>query len=291
MPDALPPGFQIDPTLSQQMGTTVAVNPTTGKRIRWNAAPSGDAFLKSLDPATATQVRALSEGRMAFPTGMALSKPYWQQMLSNVAQYDPNFDVANPASRTATRKDFTSGKAAQNITALNTVVGHLDHLDRAIDGLGNYSGDEPGPIGIPLGPLARTNNVFARKIADMSGTGQRYKDFEAAKTAVANELTRVFRGSGGAEADIQGWLKQLDSASSPPELKSVVRSMATLMKSRLEALGEQYQQGLGTSKDPITLLTPDKQAAYRRMLGDGVTQAPAQPAARPGRPALKDIFG
>lgn len=30
----LPEGFQIDPALSQQMGTTVAINPTTGKRIR-----------------------------------------------------------------------------------------------------------------------------------------------------------------------------------------------------------------------------------------------------------------
>lgn len=36
MPQALPPGFQIDAALSKQMGSTVAVNPTTGKRIRWN---------------------------------------------------------------------------------------------------------------------------------------------------------------------------------------------------------------------------------------------------------------
>lgn len=32
----LPPGFQIDDALSRQMGTPVAVNPATGKRIRWN---------------------------------------------------------------------------------------------------------------------------------------------------------------------------------------------------------------------------------------------------------------
>lgn len=283
MPDTLPQGFQIDQALSQKMGTQVAVNPSTGKRIRWNAAPSGDGYLKTLSPPEAAQVRALSEGRMQFPTGMALSKPYWQGMLSSVAQFDPNFDAANPQSRSATRRDFTSGKSAQNITAMNTAVGHLDHLDRAIDGLGNYAGNEPGPVlGIPLGPLAHRNNIFAHQIAEASGTDQRYKDFDTAKTAVANEMTRVFRGSGGAEADIQGWMKQLDSASSPASLKTVVRSMATLMKSRLEAMGEQYQQGLGVSKDPITLLTPDKQASYQRMLGDnsgagggGAPEAPA----------------
>lgn len=31
----LPEGFQLDPALSQRMGTMVAVNPTTGKRIRY----------------------------------------------------------------------------------------------------------------------------------------------------------------------------------------------------------------------------------------------------------------
>lgn len=290
MDPQLPPGFQIDPALSQQNGTQVAVNPQTGKRIRWNPTPSGDTLLKSLPPQTAAQVKALAEGRMGFPSGMALSKPYWQQMLSLTAQYDPQFDAANPTSRSATRKDFTSGKSAQNITALNTVVGHLDHLDRSIDGLGNYAGNEPGPLlGLPLGPLAKANNALAHGLADASGTGQRYKDFETAKTAVANELTRVFRGTGGAEADIQGWMKQLDSSSSPAELKTVVRSMATLMKSRLEAVGEQYKQGLGVSKDPITLLTPDKQAAFQRLMGQGGGAPPAKGGQ--SKPSLDQIFG
>jgi len=248
---------------------------------------TGDAYLSGMDPARATQIKAISEGRLPIPTGRAAAAPYWQQMMSDAARYDPTFDAANAQSRVATRRDFTSGKSAQNITALNTVVGHLDHLDRAIDGLGNYAGDEPGPVlGIPLGPLADVNNKAAHFLANASHTGERYKDFDAAKTAVANELTRVFRGTGGAEADIQGWLKQLDSTSSPGELKTVVRSMATLMKSRLEALGEQYKQGMGRSIDPITLLTPDKQAAYQRMLG---AASSPQPAAK--RPPLDQIFG
>jgi len=50
MPQELPPGFQLDPKLSQQMGVPVAVNPTTGKRIRMVGASSkgqvGDASLR-----------------------------------------------------------------------------------------------------------------------------------------------------------------------------------------------------------------------------------------------------
>ena len=39
MSQALPPGFQIDPKLSQQEGVPVAVNPTTGKRIKLRTGP------------------------------------------------------------------------------------------------------------------------------------------------------------------------------------------------------------------------------------------------------------
>lgn len=257
------------------------------------AQAAGDDLLKTLPPQTAAQVKALAEGRMQFPTGFAISKPYWQNMLNLTAQYDPTFDAANYNSRSKTRGDFTSGKSAQNITALNTVIGHLDHLDHAIDGLGNYAGDEPGPVlGIPLGPLAHANNSAAEFIARQSGTGQRYKDFDAAKTAVANELTRVFRGAGGAEADIQGYMKQLDGASSPQELRATVKSMANLINSRIQALGEQYSQGMGRSQDGIRLLTPDKQEAFQRM-SQGISPKAWKPQGQASgqRPSLAQIFG
>lgn len=215
------------------------------------AGLTGQDLISKLSAAQAQTVKALSEGRLQFPSGMALSKPYWQQMLGLVGQYDPTFDQANPRSRATTRVDFTSGKSAQNITALNTVIGHLDDLDHSIDGLHN--------MGLPVA------NRVVNWAAGASGQDAAIKTFETAKTAVANELTRVFRGTGGAEADIQGWQKQLDAASSPESLRSVVHIMASLINSRLEALGEQYSQGMGRSSDPIRLLTPDKQAMFDRM--------------------------
>jgi hypothetical protein len=58
----------------------------------------------------AAQVKALAEGRMAFPTGTALKSAYWQDMLQKVAQFDPSFDAVNYNARAGTRKAFTSGK-------------------------------------------------------------------------------------------------------------------------------------------------------------------------------------
>ena len=89
---------------------------------------SGEDYLKTLPKPQADQVKALAEGRMQIPGGFALKTPYWQQMMTHVSQYDPNFDTVNYNARAATRKDFTSGKSAQNITSFNTAIGHLDHL-------------------------------------------------------------------------------------------------------------------------------------------------------------------
>jgi hypothetical protein len=223
-------------------------------------------------------VKGLIEGRISPPTQKAAATPYWQAQLQAATQADPTFDGVNFQARQKTRNDFTSGKAADNIRALNTVVGHLDELDRSIDGLGNYEGF--------LG--SHLNNALAQSIAGASNTDQRVKNFETAKTAVANELTRVFRGTGGAEADIQAWQKQLDAASGPTALHSVVKRMANLINSRVGALGDQYNAGMGTTHDPLTLLTPEKQKSFTRMMGDdtGASSSAASPEIQQARAAI-----
>jgi hypothetical protein len=55
----------------------------------------GPAFLQTLSPPDAELVKALAEGRLAFPGGFALKAPWWQQKLEQVAQYDPSFDATN----------------------------------------------------------------------------------------------------------------------------------------------------------------------------------------------------
>lgn len=218
---------------------------------------SGDEFLKSLAPSIATQVKALADGRMAFPTGYQLTKPYWQNMLQAVSQYDPTFDAVNYNSRNATRKDFTSGKSAQNITSFNTAIGHLDSLDKSIDSLNNTN--------VPAW------NAIANSVSTNVGD-TRYqaaaKNFAAAKNAVVDELTRAFRGSGGNVHDIEGWEKTLDTADSPVALHQAVQQAVELLKSRIDAVGEQYKKGMGTTADHVQLLTPKAREALARLVPD-----------------------
>ena len=219
---------------------------------------TGEDYLATLPTALAAQVRALADGRRAMPTGSALRSPQVQELVAAASQYDPTLDAANAATRVATRKDFTSGKAAQNITAINTALGHLGTLSQAAEKLGNRS--------------IRPWNSIANLLETQSGD-PRVKNFGIARDAVATELMRVFRGTGaGSMQEIEDWKRTIGSSDSPAQLRGEIAKAVELLNSRLEALGQQYNQGLGKSADPIHLLNPHAQNVFTHLGpgGDGI---------------------
>jgi hypothetical protein len=213
---------------------------------------TGDAFLKTLDPAQATQVKALAEGRMAFPPGFALSKPYWQNVIRQVAQYDPTFDAVNYSARSKTRNDFTSGKSAQNVTSYNTAIGHLGNLLQSAEALNNSN----------YPALNTLTNFYANNTGD-----PRVKAFTTARQAVADELTRAFRLSNGNVSDIKGWEANINEAGSPEQLKAVIKQAVDLLGSRIHATADQYTRGMGTTANPLDLLTDNAKKTLRALPG------------------------
>jgi hypothetical protein len=211
-------------------------------------APHGDEFLKTLQPNIAAQVKALDEGRMQFPSSFALKTPYWQQMLSAVAQYDPNFDQVNYNARAKTRSDFTSGKSAQQVNALNTVIGHLDSLSQAASALNNTR--------------FQSFNTLANYVASETGD-PRVNNFKVTREAVADELTRVWRQAGGSEKDIEARKEQLSASNSPAQLHEAIAQIGSLLESKLDSMKEQYAQGTGTA--PIEMVTPQARKTLSRL--------------------------
>jgi hypothetical protein len=212
----------------------------------------GADYLKTLDKDQQNQVKALAEGRMQFPGGFALRSPYWQRMLSQVSQYDPSFDTVNFNARSSTRKDFTSGPSARNITSFNTAIGHLGTLSKSADALGNTWSDYYNRV---------ANFVIERK------GDPRVREFETAKSAVADELTRSFRLTGGNVHDIVAWEANLNAANSPAQLHGAIKQAVDLLRSRIENVGQQYNKGMGTTSDPIELLTPKSRDTIRMLEG------------------------
>ncbi len=231
-----------------------------------------DAFLAALPGPQANLVKALAEGRQQFPGGSALRAPYWQNMLNAVAKYDPSFDAVNYNARSKTRAAFSSGKEAGQVNALNTVIGHLDGLSQAADALQNSNS-----------PLY---NSIANRLSKAVGKPQ-VTNFDTIKKAVADEVTKVWRQTGGTEADIQAAQANLDAANSPAQLSGAIATYGELLESKLGALKDQYRQGMGT--DPIDMVTPQARATLTKLEAKaGKTPAaakegPAKPTVTPGK--------
>jgi hypothetical protein len=201
-------------------------------------------------------VQALIDGRMAPPAGAALRSPYWQGILGDVAKKDPSFDLINYGARNATRKDFTSGKSAMNIKALNTALGHLGTLYDQIGGttsIGGYLGATT---------INAIGNAYSRSSGDPGIT-----NFESTTSALAGELTAVYRGAGGAEADIKRYIDQLSPSASLAQKRGSIQNIANLLKSRLDAIGDQYSKGMGASSQPLQILDHEAQSTLAKIDG------------------------
>lgn len=251
-----PPG-NITPNGVTQTNYTTPAGQTTAIGAPNTTGNKNDEYLTSLPQSTATQVKAIAEGRMPFPGGMALKTPYWQGMLNAVSQYDPSFDAVNYNARSSTRKDFTSGKSAQNITSLNTAMGHLDSLDKAFAGLKNSDYPMYNSLANSVGRAVGNTDIQTA-----------LKDVNTKAIAVAGELAKVFRSTGMSQKEIDDWKDQISSNNSPAENKKVIQSAIELMNSRLDGIGQQYNQGMGTTQDPLQLLSQKAQSAYQRLAGN-----------------------
>ena len=209
--------------------------------------------------------------RLAPPSGTALRTPYWSDIIARAQGINPSFDVTMYKQRQQTRVDFSSGKAALNIRSLNTAIGHMDNLQRAADALKNTS--------IPAYNAAKNYGAVQ--------TGSpTVKVFEAAASAVANELATLFKGTGATDQEIKAWRQLVNANMSPQQLDGVIQQAASLMLSRRNALEEQWNASMATTApnlfDPKAAKVLEKYQD-RWGLPDVITQ-PAETVTNPPAP-------
>ncbi len=244
---------------------------------------NGDAYLSTLDKPTAALVRALAEGRKSFPSGAALRSPYWQNILTHVSNYDPGFDETNYTTRNATRRDFSIGTAGKNIRALNTAIGHLGQLYDQVGGTASHG----------FVPLNVAENAGRKMFGDSGPT-----TYAATTSALAGELTAVYRGSGGAEADIKRYIDELSPNASEAQKRGTIANIAGLLNSRLQALQDQYTKGMGVGAKDYQFLDPHAQQVLGNLGVEGFAPSkpgndtpPPAPAIPPATPPNGDEGG
>ncbi len=230
---------------------------------------TGDAFLATLDAPRAATIKAIVEGREAPPTGMALKTPYFQQLMQDVAQYEPGFDLTRWQQRAATRKEFSAGgpnSPAGAITAGNTAIQHLGHLSDAAEALGNRS--------IPL--WNSIANTFETQTGD-----PRVTNFEAVRNKYVEEATKFYRGTGGSEADLKRDIDNLSTASSPQQLREAINQHVQLMQSKINALQDRWRQGMGPNAGDFPIIQAESQKALDRIAQRASGQQAPQTSAAP----------
>jgi hypothetical protein len=235
----------------QTPGLAPSVNATTpdGQPL------TGDDFLKTLPPNEATMVKKMVNGEIQPPSSYALSRsPYWNGLMLKAAQYDPDFDQTIWGARFAGRKDFYGGgKSSEMVRAANQTIDHVGHLVDSFDKLNNTQ--------YPI--VNEVKNYANQKLTGTAGV----PDFLANAHAVADEMSKVFKGQSISDSEIRSWEQSLSPNMSPEQQRAAVAKLMDLLNGSLNALESKRESSLGPTlaKKYGPLLTPHSQEVLARV--------------------------
>ncbi len=229
-----------------------------------NSGLSGNEFLAKLPAQDRVLVKMVANYQLPPGSAFSIGRPNLQRLLALAGQYDPTFDGSQFKNRMQLKGSFMSGPDAKNIQSMNTVVGHAARMDAAIDALHNSNYPQWNWLA----------NTAARGGGDTRFQAAE-KQFVEDRDAVANELMRTFRGTGASETEVKEWRNTISAADSPAALHSAVKEAIQLMRSRLEAVTDTYNRGMGTNLSADYFLTPHSRKMLGQLEGDNQAAAPA----------------
>jgi len=201
---------------------------------------TGQEFLATLEPQDQTTVRSIVEGRSKMEN-VSVRNGRREAITAAVAQFDAGYNQQDYTTKLGVRKDFTSGVAARNVTAINTAIGHLASLQDLFEAQKNND----------IKKVNAVLNTVASELGD-----PRVNNVDLARTAVGDELMRVFRQVGASEIEARNWQEKFNSNLSPAAQKGALATAADLLASRIDALDDQWKRGMGTTTGYPNLLSP-----------------------------------
>jgi hypothetical protein len=223
----------------------------------------GDDYLSTLPTGMGQLVKSIAEGKVDPSKAASMRYGNREAIMQRVLQYDPTYNQTRPK----VYADFTTGKTAQNITSMNTVVAHMGTVSELADALKNGN--------------LQTANAVVNRIRTEFGKPE-INNTEIAIQAMGNELMRVFRQVGAAQHEVESWEKKFNAAKgSPEQLNGALKVAGELLKGRLEAVNDQWKRGMGTENDYPVLSDKSKAALAKiGVVGAGIPlSSPSAPAA------------
>lgn len=195
------------------------------------AGVQGEALYEYLPKQIAPMVKAMIEGRQPLPTGAAMRNPATLALIDAAHSVDPTFDATTWGARAAGAKDFTSGKSSEMVRAANQTLAHVGSLLDAMDNLKNGR--------VPY--LNAVGNTFNEQVLGKGEPGS----FRTNAHAVAEEMSKVFKGANLSDAEIRQWEQNLSENMSPAQQRAQIAKLSELLHGSLAALEEKRLAAIG----------------------------------------------
>lgn len=213
------------------------------------AGLSGQEYLDALPEDERGLIKSIADGKID-PKTLSTKGGHREDVLKKVAQYRPDYNQAKYAVYSAVQKDFTSGKAANNVTAINTAIGHMGTLEELGAALDNGRSQD----------VNRITNAIANRFGD-----PKMNNFGIAASAVGSEMMRVFRQVGASEKEQKDWESKFSNIQSPAQIKDALKTGSKLLESRIEAVDDQWKRGMDSKDGYPQLLSPKSQSVLNKL--------------------------
>lgn len=228
--------------------------------------PTGEAYLNLLPPASRNVIRKYAAGQLAISPRTAMTES-GQNMIASVAQFDPSFDAVDYGKRYQTATAFSKGRQADAIRGANQTLYHMGTLYKNIDELNNIDTPVLQLLNKPINYLAE--NVFG---------DARQNKLRQTTQAISSELRRVFSGAGGGSlTELHEWQKSLPPNATEEQQQQYLLNGVELLRGGIEALNQQYQAGMGQSRNVSDLLSPSSRKVYDALVQGIPPPAPELP--------------
>lgn len=238
--------------LTKEMSKESAKNAQSGVVENPTPGLTGESALQNYTPQVQTIARKLVKGEIPYPSAFALKDPLWKTIIQASSELDPTFNAQQYKVRESLRKSFTSGQDSRVINSINTLVGHLDSLSKSATALNNTG----------FTPYNTVANYILEKSDD-----PRITKFNMDVGAVENELSSVFKGTGATDQEIKAWRQRINSSQGPQQLAANIKEAVDLMGSRLLALRNKYETGMGPFNQ-FSILSPKARQILGNMMGE-----------------------
>jgi hypothetical protein len=242
--------------------------------------PQADEFLGRWPTAVQASVRGLAKydtDPSTFPPRVnAKSGQMDRETAIGLARMiEPSFDEKLWKSRSQTLQDYQrpSGVGGAAITSLNQAIQHAGELNQAITNLDNSHFW-----------LWNTGKNIWGKATDNPAVNS----FNLNANGVVDELSNVFKKTGGTDTEIKQWRKEINDADGPVSQRASVTKAMKMINDRLHVIRRQFGAAMGSEYSDFPFVYPESEAAinslgagnildFDKSKTRGAEQAAAQP--------------